>query len=257
MGVDDTISLDSGVELRGEIEQFDPATYVASAVFNAVAFPANMPEYLKRHIEAEAAFAQRLDDAGMTIGGANGGPIGEMTKAERNKKAGDEAADYLSILSEKFEREEREREEWSHTVSTVAGVSMTGKEWAQLAERLRNDEDLHRRLIEIYRARGMTGAEAEARYDRIAEVATIAAIPPSQRTEAQKVTMKDANSEPSIGRDLADARTAMSKNDLPAPSGFNTAFGNAASGSDAAVAAAPANQPAPKPATTVVSNLSI
>jgi hypothetical protein len=236
MGVGDSISLDSDVELRGENEQFDPATYVASAVFNSVAFPSNMPEYLRRHIEAEAAFAQRLDDAGMTIGGANGGPIGEMTKAERLKKADEESAEYLGAMSEESERREREREEWSRTTSTVAGVSMTGAEWAKLAERLRNDEDLHRRLIEIYRARGMTGAEAEARYDRVAEIAGIAAIPPNQRTDVQRGKIESAESDPSFKRDMNEASdAAKSYMTAKPPSATNAAFTSAATGTVKAV----------------------
>lgn len=247
---DNPTSLDSGVELRGN-EQFDPATYVASAVFNSVAFPANMPEYLRRHIEAEAAFAQRLDDAGMTIGGANGGPIGEMTKAERLKKTNEESAEYLGAMSEKFEREEREREEWAHTTSTVGGVSKSGAEWAKLAERLRNDEDLHRRLIEAFRVRGMSESEAEARYDRVADIAEIAAIPPNQRTDDQRAKMQSAQSDPAFKRDMQLA-DSFAKADPSPKSSLRTGFGDAAAGAPASCAPVAAAPSAPQATVNIV-----
>lgn len=48
---------------------------------------------------------------------------------------------------------------------------MKNAEWDKLAERLRNDEDLRRRVIDVLKARGMSDDEAEARYDRVTQVA--------------------------------------------------------------------------------------
>lgn len=246
MGMGDTKSLDSAVELRDEGEQFDAATYVASAIFNSAAYPPGMPEYLIRHIEAEASFAQRLDDAGMTIGGASGGPIGEKSKAERQKDADDDAFEFLSAAIETAEREKHEREEWEHTRSTVGGVTMTGAEWAEFAERLRTDNKLHDELIEEFIRRGMTREDAERRYDRLQKVAEIAAIPPSQRSDDQKKVIADTNADPSFKRDMGDAQSAISKDRPGASSALNTTFSAASSGASPVSAAVAPAAAAPK-----------
>lgn len=133
----DSKSLDQGIELRGD-EQFDISTYVATTVFNSAAYPRGMPEFLIRHIEAEASFAQRLDDAGMTIGGVNGGPLGDKSKSERQKDADDRALDNFSTAMELVEREQERQQEnerqWLATSHTYAGQTLSGEDWRKMAE---------------------------------------------------------------------------------------------------------------------------
>ena len=207
-GLNDTGTIDLPSDnSRNSGRQVNASVYTLAAVFGAVTLPDGMPDYLKEHIEREANFAQMLDTAGLTIGGFGGGPLDQKTKEERQQEHDDEAGAQLAATFEEIEHQ-REREEWSHTLSTVGGVEMTGAEWRTLAQRLRDDQDLHRRLIEAFEKRGMTEAEAETRYERVADVAEIAAIPPGQRTEEQTAAFEKANADPSFNADMADAKAA-------------------------------------------------
>lgn len=190
----DTVSLDSAVELRGEDTQFDTVTYVTSAIFNLVAFPPNMPDYLRRHIEAEAAFAQRLDDAGVTIGGANGGPIGEKTKAQRQKEKADEAFEIMTSQVE--ERREHERQEWARSQHSLAGTQMTGSEWGELASDLRRNGPLRDWLVQRLLREGGSKEEAKRKAAEFADAATIMGKPQSEWTPAEREKIDRANADP-------------------------------------------------------------
>lgn len=174
----------------------DPSTYVLAAIFGIVAFPPNMPEHLKQSILDKAEQARTADGS---IGG------NRMDQDERRREAVRESEDdNLSALANiaQQEREEREREEWARTKSTVAGVTMTGTEWAQLAERLRNDGELREEIMAAFRKRGMSEEEAERRYERVADITAIAAKPESQRTEQEAEDFEKAKADPSFEQDM-------------------------------------------------------
>lgn len=178
----------------------DPTVDVASlslaATFGPVAFPKGLPEHLKQSILEKAEQSRTADGS---IGG------NQMANDDRRRQAErDEAEENLSTWANaaQQQREEREREEWAKTKSTVAGVTLTGAEWAQLAERLRSDSKFKDDVITAFRQRGMTEDEAEQRFERVADVTEIAAKPPSQRTEAEAERFEKAQADPKVQADL-------------------------------------------------------
>ena len=197
--------------------QVDTATLVAAKTFGSIALPKNISAAKAAFIEAAADTAQNAVGAENFVIGVNG-PINEPTRAERQRHADEDNLDYLISIGEEAQEQrrlEREREEWSHTRSTVGGVTMTGAEWRKLAERLRTDDDLHRRLIDAFEKRGMTAAEAETRYVRVADVAGIAAIPEGQRTEDQVAAFERAKADPAFSQDMRDVERAAQSYSKP------------------------------------------
>ena len=209
--VDDTLSLDSQIELRGDSEQFDLAVYTAAATFNAVAFPPNMPEEIKREIEARA---ERARQANPNISLATNDPSSADAKKKREADADDRADQQLSLI---LQEQQRERETWMLTPSTVGGVTMTGEEWSELSKRLRSDDDLRARIMDAFMRRGMTEAEAERRYDRVADIAEIMAIPPAQRTEEQQAKVEKADADPTLKQDASDTVRLATDDSAPTP----------------------------------------
>ena len=223
----DTSSLDSQVELRGDSEQFDLAVYTAAATFNAVAFPPNMPEEVKQEIEARA---ERARQANPNINFATDDPSGVEAKKKREADADDRADLQLSLI---LQEQQREREAWMRTPSTVGGVTMTGEEWSELSKRLRSDDDLRARIMDAFMRRGMTEAEAERRCDRVADIAEIMALPPAQRTEEQQAKVEKADADPTFKQDVRDVERLSSDYDAPSPEApfkLNEEFSGAATG---------------------------
>lgn len=198
----DTLSVDS----PSGFEEAGLTAYAVAAEFNLSAFPANMPKWLVDRIGREADLAHRVEGAERFFNAAATGTTEIRLRIKREKEAEDDAVASLSAVI--AEGRKREQEEWNRTRSTVAGVTMTGAEWRQLANRLRSDEELHRKVVDAFKARGLSAAEAEHRYDRVADVAEIAAIPPSQRTEEQAERLEKANADPTFKRDMEDAAKA-------------------------------------------------
>ncbi|MEJ7925632.1 hypothetical protein WG908_02535 [Sphingobium sp. AN641] len=216
-----------------------------SLVFGAVALPPGLPDYRKIELESRAEQAKiSAQEAGFVAADMSrafdGKTIQERDKDEENRLY------VASLVQEVEQRLERERQEWSRTSSTVSSVTMTGAEWAKLADRLRNDDDLRRRIMDVFEKRGMTKQEAEARYERVADIAEIAAIPPSQRTDEQKATMKQAEADPTLKRDMEDARQAQLGRAPARSTGLAENFEAAASSQSVATAQAvtpPASAP--------------
>lgn len=201
------------------------ATYVAALTFNRVALPPNISEAAKRHIEDKAERERELaaDVLGDTL---------RLSKSEREEeKAKDASARMANALEQ--QRQVEELEQWMQTPSTIGGVTMTGEEWKLLSERLRGDEAFQRRLMELFMARGMTEEEAQERIDRVADVAEIMAIPPSQRTEEQNEIVERAKTDPGFKQDARDAERLSADYNASSPepaSKLNQQFTDAASG---------------------------
>lgn len=246
MGGNDSLSLDSDVELRIEEEQFDRATYVAALAFNNAALPSNMPEWLKAAIEARADELRSDPGNIMLIDAA-------ATREFKQKQADEANEEFVSQIVQIAQQQEREREEWAHTKSTVAGVTMTGAEWAELAQRLKNDDSLRQEVLDLFIQRGMTREQAERRYDRIQAVAEAASVPPSQRSEDQKRVISDANADPTIMRDLQDVAALAEKNEIAAKPALHGAFESAVNNSGTGISNPQAEAPAPKAAAVELS----
>lgn len=199
----------------------DPPVDVASlslaATFGPVAFPKGMSEHLKQSILEKAEQTRTADGS---IGGNQMANDDRRRQAER-EDAEENLSTWANVVQQ--QREEREREEWAKTKSTVAGVTMTGAEWAQLAERLRSDSKFKDDVITAFRQRGMTQEEAEQRFDRVADVTSIAAKPPSQRTEAEAERFEKAQADPKIQVDLKEIERINARDTAPAVSRQNAA----------------------------------
>lgn len=186
---------DDGQDNGRKVEAVTDVT-AASVAFNNAALPPDMPEWFKDHIRAQAATivqAMQMDDIRLTA---------LKVREDEDREVQTDMWQAVAV------RERREREEWMRTQSTVGGITMTGAEWAQFADRLRNDEDLRRRVIDALEKRGMTKAEAEARYERVADISEIAAKPPSQRSEQEAETFKRAQADPTLAQDMKEAINA-------------------------------------------------
>lgn len=179
--------------------QVDASAYALAAVFGSVALPLGMPDYRKAAILDRAE--QDRDAAGdMVIDNRMHAGPEQLRRKQEEVESDDTISQYVQF-GEQRQREQRERAEWSQKRSTVGSVTMNGAEWAQLADRLRENGDLRQKLIETFERRGATHEEAVTRVDLVAEAAHVASIPPNQRTEEQRALMDD----PRIASDLETA----------------------------------------------------
>lgn len=184
--------------------QVDASGLTLAAVFGPVAFPASMPDYQKQAIMDHAE--RERDAAGdLVIDNRLNPNDPRQHQARADADEDDNLAQYAQLVRQ--EHEEREREEWARTKSTVGGVTMTGAEWERFAARLRNDEDLRRRLIEAFEKDGATREEAELRVDRAAKAAKAASKPPGQRDEDERKLLADRQ----VGEDLQMANSFREK----------------------------------------------
>jgi len=214
-GHSDSISLDSAVETHSS---FDVATYVATRAFNSAALPPGMPDWMEAAIDARASELRAVVGDSQILD-----ELSETGAKEKRRKEADERVEAQVGLI--VQQQQREREEWLKSSVTVAGSTMTGAEWQDLSKRLRDDEDFREKLTKLFLARGMSRDEAEARIERVAEVAEIAAIPESQRTDEQKLTMRNAEADPTFKQDVKDAKQMARNESVPAPtSQFKDSF---------------------------------
>lgn len=224
-----------------------------SLVFNNVALPPNLPDHLKSALMVKADQAREAAiDAGFVRPTAIDG-VASLSREERQRREDEKNSNYFEAMMTQEQRRRREQEQWSRTKSTVGGVTMTGSEWAELAQRLRNDDDLRRRVIEAFEGRGMSRDEAEARYERAAQVAEAAAIPPSQRNDEQKRVIKSAESDPTYKRDMDDIERARQKMLGPShESSLSREFDAASNNAKVEQAPAAIESPTPKPVTAAL-----
>lgn len=211
-GADNDIDLHHGRDDKHDGMQVDTAMAVAARAFGAP-LSLKIPFWKAAAIEAEAGRVQNLDADKTMIG--NGGPIGqksrEQLKADKDEESNDQLRQFVAFVAE----EERVREEWMRTKSSIGGVEMTGREWAEFADRLRNDDKLRRKIIDAYEAQGLSEAEANRRYDRVTDVADAMKVPPSQRTEEQTALIEKAKGDPSFSTDVKTASKILSDDARP------------------------------------------
>ena len=207
-------------------KQADLATYVAAAQFGPVALPSWMPDWQKQMIERDAAMVQRLPGAVMFDDSS------PTTRREEGERRRDRETSDMANVYQQVQQQQQEREEWARTPSTVGGVTMNGIEWTAFADRLKSDDDLRDRILAAYMARGMGEQEAEARLERVRQVAEIAAIPPSQRTDEQKETMEMAEADKSFKKDMATAQAETNNATTQHKTELSQSFDRAVAGVD-------------------------
>jgi hypothetical protein len=66
-------------------------------------------------------------------------------------------------------------------------------------------------VIGAFKARGMSDAEAERRYNRVTDVADAMKVPPSQRTEEQTAVIEKAKGDPTFEADIQVANAFAQK----------------------------------------------
>lgn len=193
----------------------DAAAYAAAKSFGSVAVPLGLSFARAASIEMQANFALQLEGA-ENFSKLSGGPIDQRMSAAREEEADKTHNALLAVLLNENEREqERERDEWARKESSIGGVTMTGAQWSDMAKRLRSDEELQRKLIEMLKARGLTEAEAVKRVERVADVSEAMGVPPNQRNEQQNDILRHARADPSFKQDMADAQRAMQADPAP------------------------------------------
>lgn len=227
VGIDDPAT-DKPIDLRHDIikeaeAQVDASVYALAAQFGAVSFPPDMPDHVKDAIMDRAA--REREAAGDFVIDNRMNPNDPRARQEKQDE------ENFSQMTQFLMQQQQERDEWARTSSTVGGVTMTGSDWSKLATKLRNDEELRRKVTAAFKARGMSDEEAQARYDRVADVAEIAAIPPSQRTDAQKETIRDANADPAFKQDMETVQSFARNSEVARPkSQLNEQFAQASTG---------------------------
>lgn len=177
--------------------QVDASLYRLAAAFGTVAFPPGMPDFQKNAILEKAE--QDRNAEGSLLADSTANPD---DRRRENKR---ETDSNMSQWADLVQQEREERDQWARTSSTVGGVTKTGAGWQAFADHLREDDELHQRIIEAFRKRGMTEEEAEERYERVIDIAEIAAMPPSQRTEEQQQQFEKAQADPTFQRDMSEA----------------------------------------------------
>jgi len=179
--------LDSQVELSDDNEQFDPATYVVALAFNDAALPPNMPEWLKAAIQARAD-QLRSDPDNLML-------AGQVSERDAKQKRIDDAnEELLSQLSQVAQQ----REAWASGEHRFAGVSMTGKEWEDLANDLKRDGPLRDWLIQRLMRESISKADADKKAAEFADIAAIMAKPKSEWTPAEHEKMDRASDDPTF-----------------------------------------------------------
>lgn len=192
-------------------------------------------------IEERAERAKELDDPNGLVATLSARSEDMREKREENTRQ------QYAQLGEMLRDQAEERERWMHTQSTVGGVTLEGQEWEALGKRLREDDEFKSRVMALFMARGMSEREAEARYERAAEVAEIMAIPPTQRTEEQQRVVDKADADPTFKEDMADIKIAEGRGlQRDQKSELGLAFDGAAGGSQPAAQTnpLPTSQPA-------------
>jgi hypothetical protein len=178
--------------------------------------------YKQENVDADATASSFFDGAsnksesgnvrrfaGSTLGtewNRNQGPIrdlngliwvnGKLVESE------DEADDAFEEAVDRDERErerrlELERQQWSQSLHSYAGVEMTGEEWGKLADALGKDTPLRRWLVDQIKAKGnRTDAEAQKIADQVALLHRMQSLPKSQWTDEMRALDEELKRNP-------------------------------------------------------------
>lgn len=203
----ESLSLDSVVELPNDSEQFDQAAYAAASIFNAVALPKGMPDYLKFAIEAQAE-RERVQPGPMTATNDT-----TESKEDREKKATERAAEQAGLI---VQAQQREREEWAQAQHSFGTTTMTGTEWRQLADELGSDSAGHRWLMEYLLRQGKTEEEAEQTARDMKLAADGLSKPERDRTADERAAMQRIEANPESAQIIRDYKDAQEQGFPPA-----------------------------------------
>jgi hypothetical protein len=151
----------------------------------------------------------------------------ERKRDEREKDRADEVSDFRqnSRLSER--QLQAELEQHRRSQHTLGGVTMSGEEWSNLADAMRNDDKVKNAMTAHLMAQGMTKAQADQKVQQYADAAAAMAKPPSQRTPADKDAIDRANNDPNFrgavnaadtvrgrGRNIEGAEVQIARNEI-------------------------------------------
>lgn len=186
---EESLSLDSGIELPDDNRQFDTSTYVAALAFNeAASLPRDMPEWLKAMIHGQAETVRQaaaLDP--LTLARL---PQREA-EAERKKAGDDYAADQLAMITAQIERER-----WATTQHSFAGATMTGAEWRTVADELKDGGAGREWLMEYLLRQGRTEEQAKEEADDMELAARGMSELEADRTDEEREAMRRIESDP-------------------------------------------------------------
>jgi hypothetical protein len=173
----------------------DPAVYTAARIFNAVALPDDMPDFIKEAIEAKAEQARiSAQEAGFVAPDTNR-LIDGKTLQERERDKDEETRLYVASIIEE-DRRERERV-WDNSQVKIGTVAMSGEEWDGALELL-SDPRLRDQLIQtMTRKKGWTQDRAEKAADdalilaRLAQKEKDGTMTAADRAQADDITRRN------------------------------------------------------------------
>lgn len=149
----------------------------------------------------------------------NGGPMTEINgieySAARRLRSGDAESDddddddmYVEF-AEQRRHEREEREAWARENHSLGNVTMTGKEWGELADFLEQNPRFKEELIQRLMRDGRDRQAAEKKANEMIEVYRIMAKPESQWTEEERRKVDAAKTDPDFLNQTHDVAEAM------------------------------------------------
>lgn len=192
VGTPDTINapIDLSDSTANEIGQIDTVSSLTDAGFYGYSIRGDFTKVAAA--QANASYLQNAPGSELFIL-PNNGPIENLPGGEKKteeEKALDAMRENAELLQEELKRQ---RDEWARTESTFAGITMTGAEWSELSDDLKQDSPLRRWLIEKMKRDGKTTAQAEGMADKLSELTHIQSIPKEQRTVEQQLMLDQGN----------------------------------------------------------------
>lgn len=170
------------------------ATYVAP-IFNAVAYPANLPNFKIEALEREAALIQQQPSHIVFLD--NDSRSNPEAKAKREREADDRADVQIGIIMQNQQWEqERQREEWMRTEHSFAGQTLTGKQWSEIASDLKEGGTGHDWLIHYLMQHGQSHQDAEKAVKDMQLAASGMSKPARDRTSDEVAAMKRVKENP-------------------------------------------------------------
>jgi hypothetical protein len=156
-------------DMDGEIERLGGVTAITNGqlFYDGAAVPKGITETVQRN----ANFANRLDTANMTIGGAGGGAIKMVTSQDedgdgRNDEDENGISEWRDAAEEAEHQQEIMRQQraeaWASDTHDFAGQKLTGAEWHEMAKWFQSDENVAAWEDEMMAQTGQTREQVRA-----------------------------------------------------------------------------------------------
>lgn len=119
-------------------------------------------------------------------------PREETRRSERKDREEEMLRDFRQDARQRLQQMQEELEEHRKREQTLGGVTMTGQEWADAADKIRNDDRTRGRLLDYLMSQGLTREQAEREANVFADASAAMSKPESQRTQAERDAITSA-----------------------------------------------------------------